>query len=111
MPVREDVYGRVQSSVQRLIEILHQEQRNFFVGHVLDKKSFQGVGKWCMPQVVQQDGAQGPQAIIRAQTVALVLKNVQGVLHQVHSSKRMGQSGMRGSGIHQIGHPQLSDIP
>jgi hypothetical protein len=68
------------------------------------------MGEGGMTEVMHQDGPQGSQTIVRTQSVALVLQNIQGALHQMHGSKGMGHTGVGSSGVHQICHPKLPDI-
>ena len=106
----KNIQGGFQFAIAPSVQILHHQQGNIFVRHVLNEEAFQGIREGGMAQIVQEDGHQAGATVIGAEAVTLVGQYIQGLLHQVHGTEGMGQPRMGGSWINQVGHAQLTDI-
>ena len=64
-----------------------------------------------MSDVVEQDGQLGTAALLVGYLHAFLFQHLEGTTHKVEGAEHVAEPRVHGSGIDQIGQPQLLDAP
>ena len=75
------------------VQVFHQQIGQFFVVHI-HQGMFQGMGKWPMPNVVQQNSHTGRFCLCIADVYPFGTEYINTLLHQVQGAQGMVKSGM-----------------
>ena len=106
----DNLYGEVQSPLQFLVELLYNQVGEGFVGAAGDKKVFQGMRKGRVSDIVQQYGCQSGFLFLCGDVNTFFCQCLQGVLHQMHGTYGMLETGVGGTRIHQVRQSQLVNV-
>ena len=69
----------------------------------------QGVGEGSVAAVVEQDGQRCGFKFLIRDLIALAPQQLYAATHEVHGAETVGESGVVGTGIHEVGHADLLD--
>ena len=75
----------------------------------VDQDALGGVGEGAVADVVEEDGEPGGAALVVGDPGALETQGVEGAAHEVEGAEHVGEAGVHGAGVDEVGEAELLD--